>query len=378
MEENKGYAATLGSCVSVPYLCGLASSYASATPWYGVGHPSVPNYLAIDSGSTQGITTDCTSCGPFTATDLGGQLTAAGIPWTAYMESMPSACYTGVGGLPSSLYTKRHNPFVYFADVLDNGCAEHVVQYPGVGGLVAALDGGGAPDFVWITPNLHDDMHSATVTAGDNWLHANLGPVLASQWFTSSNATVIVTMDEHEDDVTGCCGDAAGGLIPMVVISNAARGSGSVALTGDHIGTLRTIEETYGLPLLGGAASPADGDLLPLFGNTGTTTTDGNGNYALNDVAPGQYLVTASAAGYVSESIQVTVTAGFTTTQDFGLALAMKRSTTRTRLSRPGNATRTDEHSDEDTRRSDPLRFRGRSLKFNFRRGDSDATGETT
>jgi Phosphoesterase family/Carboxypeptidase regulatory-like domain len=319
MEENKGYAATLGSCVSDPYLCGLASSYASATSWYGVGHPSVPNYLAFDSGSTQGEANDCTSCGPFTATDLGGQLTAAGIPWTAYMETMPSACYTGVGGLPTSLYTKRHNPFVYFTDVLDNGCAAHVVQYPGVSGLVAALDGAGAPDFVWISPNLYDDMHSASVTTGDNWLQANLGPVLASPWFTSSNATVIVTMDEHDDDDTGCCGDAAGGQIPMVVISNAARGKGSMALTGDHIGALRTIEETYGLAYLGGAATPADGDLLPLFGNPGTTTTDSNGGYALNDVNPGTYTLTASAAGYVSEAIQVTVTAGVVTMQDFAL-----------------------------------------------------------
>ena len=56
--------------------------------------------------------------------------------------------------------------------------------------MVAALDGAGAPDFVWISPNLYDDMHSAQVTAGDNWLQANLGPVLASPWFTSSNATV--------------------------------------------------------------------------------------------------------------------------------------------------------------------------------------------
>jgi hypothetical protein len=322
MEENKGYAATLGSCASDPYLCGLASSYASATSWYGVAHPSVPDYLAIDSGSTQGVTSDCTSCGPFTATDLGGQLTAAGIPWTAYMESMPSDCYTGVGGLPASVYTKRHNPFVYFADVLDNGCAARVVQYPGASGLVATLDGAGAPDFVWITPNLRDDMHSGSVAAGDDWLQANLGPVLSAPWFTNGNATVIVTMDEDDDDDTGCCGDAAGGLIPMVVISNAASGRGSLALTGDHIGTLRTIEETYDLGYLGGAASPADGDLLPLFGNTGTTTTDSNGFYALSDVEPGTYAVTASAPGYVSESMEVSVTAGITTPQNFELGPA--------------------------------------------------------
>jgi hypothetical protein len=323
MEENKGYAATLGSCASDPYLCGLAASYASVTPWYGVAHPSVPNYLAIDSGSTQGETGDCTSCGPFSATSLGGQLTAADIPWTAYMESMPSACYTGVGGLPSDLYVKRHNPFIYFTDVLDNGCAEHVLPYPGASSMVATLDSAGAPDFVWITPNLYDDMHSASVTAGDSWLQANLGPVLASPWFTSSNATVIVTMDEDDGDDTGCCGDAAGGLIPMVVISNAASGKGVVADTGDLIGTLRTVEETYGLGYLGSAASPADGDLLPLFGNAGTTTTDNGGNYVLGDVLPGTYTVTVSAPGYVSQSTQVTVTAGLTTDQNFALAPAM-------------------------------------------------------
>jgi hypothetical protein len=323
MEENKGYAATLGSCASDPYLCGLAASYASVAPWYGVAHPSVPNYLAIDSGSTQGETGDCTSCGPFSATSLGGQFTAAGIPWTAYMESMPSACYTGVGGLPSDLYVKRHNPFIYFTDVLDNGCADHVLPYPGASSMVATLDSAGAPDFVWITPNLYDDMHSASVTAGDSWLQANLGPVLASPWFTSSDATIIVTMDEDDGDDTGCCGDAAGGLIPMVVISNAASGKGVVADTGDLIGTLRTIEETYGLGYLGGAASPADGDLLPLFGNAGTTTTDSDGNYALGDVLAATYTVTVSAPGYVTQSIQVSVTAGLTTDQNFALVPAM-------------------------------------------------------
>ena len=320
MEENKGYAATLGSCSADPYLCGLASSYASVTPWYGVSHPSVPNYLAIDSGSTQGQTSDCTSCGPFTATDLGGQLTAAGIPWAAYMESMPSACYTGTGGLPATPYTKRHNPFVYFTDVLDNGCAQHVLPYPGVSSMISALDGAGAPSFVWISPNLYDDMHSSTVTAGDSWLQANLGPVLASPWFTGANATVIVTMDEHEDDDTGCCGDAAGGLIPTVVISSAAGGKGSVATVGDLYGTLRTIEETYGLGFLGAAAGAADGDLLQLFSYTGSTTTDSNGGYTLSNVEPGTYTITCSAPGYTPQSMQISVTAGATTMQDFSLA----------------------------------------------------------
>src|SRR5580704_17696683 len=91
MLENRGYAATLGNCSADPYLCSLASQFVSATSWYGLGHPSLPNYLAISSGSTPGCTSDGCATG-ITAPDLGGQWSAAGIPWRAYMESMPSPC----------------------------------------------------------------------------------------------------------------------------------------------------------------------------------------------------------------------------------------------------------------------------------------------
>src|ERR1700693_1820790 len=68
VEENRGYGATLGDCAADPYLCSLAAGYASLTAWYAVSHPSAPNYLALDSGSTQGIASDCTpdggGCGP--------------------------------------------------------------------------------------------------------------------------------------------------------------------------------------------------------------------------------------------------------------------------------------------------------------------------
>ena len=251
MEENKGYAATLGSCSADPYLCSLASTYASDTNWHGVSHPSLPNYLAITSGSTQGCTSDGCPTG-LGATDLGGQLNAAGIPWTAYMESMPSACYSGGS---SGTYARKHNPFVYFTDTASS-CAAHDVPYPGSAGLVSALHSSSAPSFVWITPNLVNDMHDGTVQQGDAWLQANLAPVLSSSWFTKFDSTVIVTMDE------------AGGTnqVPTVVISNTAKTRGQVATSGNHYGTLRSIEEAFGLPRLGGAASGANGDLTGLFG----------------------------------------------------------------------------------------------------------------
>jgi phosphatidylinositol-3-phosphatase len=120
---------------------------------------------------------------------------------------------------------------------------------------------------VWITPNLMDDMHDGSVLQGDNWARANLAPVLASSWFTNYNSTVIVTMDEGDADATAsCCGQLPGGPIPLIIVSQTAIGVGVQAITGDQYGTLRSIEEAYGLPLLGAAANPINGDVRRLFG----------------------------------------------------------------------------------------------------------------
>ena len=249
MEENKGYAATLGTCSADPYYCSLASTYATYTGWHGVGHPSQPNYFAVTSGSTQGCTSD--TCGAFGGPSLGSQLNAAGISWTAYMESMPSACDTSNAGG----YVVKHDPFVSSSAVTD--CAAHVLPYPGATSIASSLDLSN-PSFVWITPNLTDDMHSGTVQQGDAWLKANLAPVLASRWFTNFDATVIVTMDEGDSGTTN--------QIPTVVISSTAKGQGAVTTSGNHYGTLRAIERAYGLTLLGGAASGVNGDLAGSFG----------------------------------------------------------------------------------------------------------------
>lgn len=248
MEENKGYKATLGTCSADPYLCSLAKAYTSLVGWTGVSHPSLPNYLAVDSGSTQGCSSDGCATG-LKAPDFGAQLDSAGIPWDAYMESMPKACDTASG---AGAYARKHNPFVYFTD--EKVC--HDLPYPGEAGLVKTLDGTAPPAFVWITPNLNDDMHDGSVQAGDKWLQGNLAPILASKWFTGSPSTVIVTMDEGDP---GCCN-----AIPMVVISSNASGKGNVSLKGNHYGTLRSIEETYGLPLLGAAGKGTD--LAKYFG----------------------------------------------------------------------------------------------------------------
>ncbi len=267
VEENRGYGATLGSCSSDPYLCSLAARYASYTSWYAVAHPSAPNYLAIESGSTQGIGSDCTpdggGCGPFDTRDLGTQLSDAGIPWVAYMEGMPAPCdrVASSGG-----YAEKHDPFIYFSGERGTGCTAHVLPYPGAARMIATLDGAAPPDFVWITPNLEDDMHDGSVSRGDAWLRTNLAGVLASAWF-ADHGTVIITMDENDAASSpSCCGATTGGRIPMVVVSATARGRGAVASAGDHYGTLRSIEQAFAVPFLENASRTDVGDLTPSFG----------------------------------------------------------------------------------------------------------------
>jgi hypothetical protein len=246
IEENKGAAATLGTCSADPYACSLAAKYASFSNSHGITHPSEPNYVAFESGGIQGCTTD-SSCAAnsVSATDLGGQLTAAGMPWVSWMESMPSPCYTGGS---SGLYVLKHSFGGFFKDNYGGAC--NIQPYPGSSAAISTLNGANAPDFVWISPNLNNDAHNGTVQQMDAWLSANLAPILASNWFTGFPSTVVWTMDEGDAGSTN--------LIPTVVISNNGLGKGHITTSVNHYSVLRAIELAYGLPLLGGAATASD------------------------------------------------------------------------------------------------------------------------
>jgi hypothetical protein len=103
--ENKEYDQVIGS-PDAPYVNALAQHYGLATNYYGIRHPSLPNYLALTGGSTFDITSNCTDC-VIAQPNLVDQLEAAGKSWKAYIESMPSPCY--IGDTPP-LYQQKHNP----------------------------------------------------------------------------------------------------------------------------------------------------------------------------------------------------------------------------------------------------------------------------
>jgi hypothetical protein len=252
--ENEESADVIGNG-SAPYVNSLARRYGLATRSFAITHPSLPNYLALTSGETDGITSDCTSC-HVDARNIVDQLEAAHLSWRAYLEDQPRPCFTGAS---SAGYAKKHNPFIYYDDVAgDRSRCRHLV---GFGELSADLRADKLPTFVWITPNLCDDGHDCAVGTADRFLSRTV-PLLLRE--LGPHGFLVLTWDEGTTD-EGCCGVAAGGQIATIVAGPDVRPHAVDGQPVDHYGVLATIEHALGLPPLGRAADAANGSLAPLF-----------------------------------------------------------------------------------------------------------------
>jgi hypothetical protein len=256
--ENKESTDVIGN-PAAPYVNSLAHRYGLATASYAITHPSLPNYLALTSGSTQGVTSDCTDC-HVRAANVVDELQTAGISWRAYLEDYPGGCFTGAG---SGGYAEKHNPFIYYDDIA--GSPQRCRKLVSFGALAADLRSGRLPTFVWVTPNLCDDTHDCPVAVGDHFLAATVPPLLRE---LGPHGFLIITWDEGSSDA-GCCGGAAaGGRIATIVAGPDVRRGAHEAAAVDHYGVLATIERALGVPALGAAANARDGSLSPLFTRT--------------------------------------------------------------------------------------------------------------
>jgi hypothetical protein len=252
--ENAEYRDVIGNS-HAPYVNSLASRYGLLTRSYAIRHPSLPNYLALTSGSTQGVSSDCTGCS-VSARNIVDQLEAARISWRAYLEGLPRPCYEGSG---SGGYAKKHNPFAYYTDIARSParCAKLV----GFARLGADLHAGSLPTFAWISPNLCDDGHDCGVAAGDSFL-ARTVPALLRE--LGPHGMLVLSWDEGTSDAR-CCGVAAGGHIATIVAGPDVRRGIRVSSPVDHYGVLGSIEEALGLAPLAGAADPRSGRVWGLF-----------------------------------------------------------------------------------------------------------------
>jgi phospholipase C len=299
MMENTSYDDLLSpSNTNTAFIRQLAANNGLANNYFGVTHVSLPNYIAATSGQTWNSNSDDVAQAPsFDHQNLVDQLEAAGMSWKAYMEDLPFPGDT-VTQTPDGLYVRKHDPFLMYPDVYTNPArAGKVVPLTQ---LSTDLSTNRVPQFVWITPNNCNNMHGGAPSCpfpntpndanqqalyqdGDNFLSTWVGAITHSKAWTGRSA-IFITWDEGgfetsspfgptdispgpdspilpatpANPATGGGGDLAGGTtyggghVPMIVV---ARGVGPRvdSTFADHYSLLQTIDQNFGLPLLGNA-----------------------------------------------------------------------------------------------------------------------------
>ncbi len=229
--ENKGYQEVIGN-PEAPYINNIADSSVLFTNSYAVAHPSEPNYLALYSGSTQGLTSDDCPL-TFASPSLGGELERAHRSIKGYMEDLP-----GVGApvCDDHEYARKHDPLLDFSDTQ----AGNVVPYSQI---VTDIATDTYPSVAFVIPNLIHDMHDGTITMGDQWLAVNLPPILAFD--AKHNGILILTWDEDDR--------SEGNHIPTIAAGPMLK-PGADDQRIDHYAVLRTVTDLFELPPLGNAA----------------------------------------------------------------------------------------------------------------------------
>lgn len=236
VEENKPSSQIIGN-PAAPYINKLASDYSLATNYFAVAHPSLPNYLALTSGTTAGITNDCNppsaSCQALVK-NIVDEIERSGRTWKFYGESMPNPC----GMLNSGDYAVKHNPFVYYPAIRDDAkrCAQHDVPFSQFADDLKSV--GTLPDYVFISPNLCNDMHNCPVATGDAWLARYAPQILQSPAFTTQRSLLVITWDE---------GDNLDNHIPAIFAGSAAKKGYQSNTVYTHYSLLHTIEQVWKL-----------------------------------------------------------------------------------------------------------------------------------
>ncbi len=285
-----------------PFISSLAQKYGEAADYFGVTHPSEPNYVAMISGSNWFINND-NPANRFDHTNLVDELTARRISWGAYMEALPAdplADFAPSAAAP--LYASKHNPFALFTDIRsDPARVANIKPYTDLAG---DLNSPHAPRFVFISPDQCNDMHGGVNVAipghpetpcpfnsanddpndirlkqnADAFVQGAVTTIMSSKAWTSHSAIFIVA-DEGDftgnpdnggwDSPAGCCdspvlpagdpdispswpgGVFGGALVPAIVIDPSGPRHFVSNVPYNHYSMLRTIEDAWNLGELG-------------------------------------------------------------------------------------------------------------------------------
>src|SRR5579872_6237538 len=252
LEENHSLADVIGN-PAMPYVNGLAAQFAVAADYYADTHPSIGNYFELTTGAI--VTNDDNFTGTINADNLVREIQSADKTWKAYAESLPHAGYVGGDVYP---YAKHHNPFVYFSDVLSS--TQEQANLVPFSQFASDLASSSLPAFSYVVPNLNDDAHDCPagestctdtekLAAADQWLQANIAPLLANANFKANGLLLIVFDEGLDSDLT----NGGGHTFLLAAAANARKNYQSPVLY-QHQNTLRTVCDTLGL-----ANCPGDG-----------------------------------------------------------------------------------------------------------------------
>jgi len=244
VEENHSYSEVIGN-TSMPYLNSLAAQYGLATQYFANAHPSIGDYFMLTTG--QLVTNDDAFAGTVDVDNIVRELISVGKTWKSYAESIPSTGYTGGDVYP---YARRHNPFSYFSDVVnDSSQAGNLVSMTQ---FQADLANDQRPDFSFIVPNLLDDAHDGSLQVADAWLQQNIGPLISSSIFQKDDLLVIVFDEANTSDSTD-----GGGRVAALILSPKARQGYRSTTFYQHQSTLHLILQGLGITAYPDAASSA-------------------------------------------------------------------------------------------------------------------------
>lgn len=236
--ENHAFSQVIGSPF-MPYLNSLAAQHSLATNYFANTHPSIGNYFMLTTGNIE--TNNDAFTGTVSSDSVPRAFAAAGKTWKAYMESLPSAGYTGGDVYP---YFKHHNPFAYMTDVLGSS-AETADMVPFTQ-LSADMTAGTLPNFAFIAPNAEDDAHDCPtggsvcldtdkLAAADNWLKNNIDPLIKSP--ALANSVFIIVFDESLDvDLVN-----GGGKVAWIMAGSHVKSAFKSTTLYQHQSTLRLI-----------------------------------------------------------------------------------------------------------------------------------------
>ncbi len=225
VEENRGYSKIIGNA-DAPYINALAQRGVLFTNSYGVTHPSQPNYLALFSGTTRGISSNACPL-ELKGENLGGALFEKGLSFASYSESLPEAGYEGCR---YGAYMRKHNPAANWKEL--SAFNQPFAAFP--------QDFSQLPTVSLVVPDQRNDMHDGSIEQGDAWLKQNIE--VYTQWAMTHNSLLIVTFDEDDG--------REGNRIATIIVGEKVK-PGKSAQRINHYTLLRMLSEMYGLPILG-------------------------------------------------------------------------------------------------------------------------------